>query len=63
MRHEYQSGPIASFFRHRNSLQENEFMWNLDHDSSSVAGFGVSTFRPAVDHMFQDLETFLDKLV
>ena len=41
---EYQAGAVASLFRDGNTLQENEFVGNLDHDAGSVARLPVSAF-------------------
>ena len=52
---------IASLFRDRYSLKENEFMWDLEHDAGTIAGLVISAFRASVSHVFQNAKsTFYD---
>ena len=60
---EDQAGAVSSLFRNGNSLQENEFMGNLDHDSGAVARFSIRPFCPTVAHVFEHRQGVVDQLV
>ena len=45
--------PVFPFFRDGYSLQKNEFVRDLEHDSRSVPSLVVSAFRPSVLHVFE----------
>ena len=54
--HKYQSGTIFPFFGNRDSLQKNELMGYLYHNTCTVAGFAVGAFCSTVLHVFQHSE-------
>ena len=50
---ENESCTIFTFFRYRDALQQDEFVWNLYHDTCTVARLVVGAFSSAVFHVFQ----------
>ena len=58
---ENNSCSIFSFLRHWYSLEQYEFMWNLNHDSSPIAV--LSHFRASVSHVFEHLERIIHKFM
>ena len=48
--------PVFPFFGDGYSLQKNEFVRNLEHDSRSVTCLVVSAFSPSVLHVFQHFQ-------
>ena len=62
-RQEYHSYAIASFFRNRNTVEQNELMRYLDHDAGTVSRLGISSFRPSMGHIFEYGQALLDNVV
>ena len=60
---EYESRTVFALFGHRYSLQQNEFMWNLEHYARSVAGLVVGSLCTSVAHVFQHLQCIVHKFV
>ena len=57
------SSAISTSLGNRNSLEENEFMRDLDHDSGTVAGLSVRPFRSAVPHVLEHRQSIFNKFV
>ena len=62
-RQEYHSHAVTSFFRDRDTVEQNELMRYLDHDAGTVSRLGISSFRPSMGHIFEYGEAFLDNVV
>ena len=62
LRQEYQSCAVLSFFGHRDTLQQNKLMWNLHHDTGTVASL-IPGFRATVLHVFQNLQRIVHQLM
>ena len=62
LREEHQSRTVMSLLRHRNPLQENEFMRYLDHDARPVARL-VAGFGSTMLHVLQYLQGIVDQFV
>ena len=50
---ENESCTIFTFFRYRDALQQDEFVWNLYHDTCAVARLVIGAFCSAVFHVLQ----------
>ena len=50
---ENESCTIFTFFGYRDALQQDEFVWNLYHDTCTVARLVVGAFCSAVFHVLQ----------
>ena len=63
LREEDESCAVFSFFRDGDSLKQNEFVRNLEHDACTVAGLVIGSFGTAVFHVFQNLQRRVHKFV
>ena len=59
----YHSHPVASFLRHRDAVEQYEFVGYLHEDSGTVSGLVVSSFSPAMGHILQHAQRFEDNVV
>ena len=57
-----QPGTVLSFFRHRNTLQQNKLMGNLDHDACTVARL-VARLGTSMLHVLQHLKCIVYQFV
>ena len=62
LRQEDYACSISSLFRNRNALKEYEFVWNLDQDTGSIAGFVPGLSSP-VFHILKYLESIANKFM
>ena len=60
---EHQAGAVASLFRDGNSLEEDEFVGNLDQDAGSVARLSVGAFGSAVAHVLEHRQGVVHQLM
>ncbi len=60
---EDQACSVVSLFRYWDSLQEDKLMWNLQHDSSSIASLAVCSLGTSVSHVLQHLERVVNQFM
>ena len=61
-RQKYQTRTVLSFLRHRDALQQNKLVRNLNHDTGTVARL-VARLSAAVFHVLQHLQCIVYQFV
>ena len=60
---EHQAGPVPAFFRYGNTLEQDEFVGNLDQDAGSVTRLSVGALGAAVAHVLEHRQGVVYQLV
>ena len=63
LRQEDETRTIFTFFRHWDTLKKNKLMWNLEHDTGTVARLVISTLCTTMAHVFEYLQGIIDQLM
>ena len=63
LRQEDETRSVFSLLRHRDTLKKNKLMWNLEHDTGTVARLVISTLCTTMAHVLEYLQGVIDQLM